>query len=80
VEDEVAGFVVDHVSARYSAHDAIVFDLPAAHGGRVGEVEENLGGLGVGPGQAEETDDYEGEKVRHKNFISPQRAQRTQMR
>jgi hypothetical protein len=34
----------------------------------------------VGPGQAEETDDYEGEKVRHKNLISPHRAQRTQMR
>jgi hypothetical protein len=54
--------------------------LPAAHGGRVSEVEENLGGLGVGSGKAEETDDYEGEKVRHKNLIQPQRAQRTQMR
>jgi hypothetical protein len=34
----------------------------------------------VGPGQAEETNGYEGEKVRHKNLIQPQRAQRTQMR
>ena len=68
VEDEAAGFVVDHVSARHAPHDAIVFDLPAAHGGGVGEVEEDFGGLGVGLGQAEETDDCEGEKVRHKNL------------
>ena len=68
VEDEAAGFIVDHVSARHAAHDAIVFDLPAAHGGGVGEVEEDFGGLGVGLGQAEETDDCEGEKVRHKNL------------
>ena len=45
-EDEMAGFVVDYVSAGYSAHDAVVFDLPSAQISGVGEVEKNFFGFG----------------------------------
>lgn len=45
-EDEVSGGIAGESTSGASAHDDIVFDLPTAHGGRFGEVEEDFGGFG----------------------------------
>jgi hypothetical protein len=78
-EDEMAGFVVDYVSAGYSAHDAIIFDLPSAHGSGVGEVEEDFGGFrgfSVQRDEAKGADECQGEGLCHGRFKVSHRGHR----